>query len=414
MLSKKDNKVAEALIVLNSYAYYEDSLRNITLRKDKVMSFCPANKPTVITTNEDGCNGVWSKENRQEGKYGKVLKKVLNEQAPRFEYIDKDLEELVNFLKAEVSDGKFRIVSGEDIRYWYHEDRYKEGQGSLDGSCMRHDGCQDYFDIYVENDDVVEMVILVKNDQLIGRALLWKGKWMDRIYGSDETIEKFKVYASQNGYNVKYRQSYDDKEQWVSPEGNEFHEHVHIHLSTEWDSYPYMDTFAFMDDGVISNERGSEYNLSDTGGCRDEGERECARSGHWYCNSDMREIDGEWYYYEYCVIDELAVPRDYILQDNSVTLYDGRVTHEHNDAIVTVDGHGVFHIDDAVHTTDERLIRRVDMVTCEHSENIYHKDDPMKFLEAIGITVHEDFEDEAYGAHGYVHDEEKGWIEKAA
>ena len=37
-LSRLDNKVAGALIALNQFAYYEDSIRNITLRKDKMMT----------------------------------------------------------------------------------------------------------------------------------------------------------------------------------------------------------------------------------------------------------------------------------------------------------------------------------------------------------------------------------------
>lgn len=398
MLSKyPDNNIARCLIKLNGFAYHEDSLRNITLRKDKVMSFCPGGKPTLITNNDDGCNGVWSKENRQEGKYGKIIKKVLNEQMPRFDYIDKDLEELVNFLKSQVADGEFRIVSDDDIRHWYHQDNYESGTGSLASSCMRYDECQDYLSIYTDNSDLIQMVILVKGNMLLGRALLWDGKWMDRIYGSDDTIEKFKTYAMDNGYNRKYRQSYDDNTNWVDPDGNTFtNDSLSFSLNNyAYSNYPFVDTFFNFDDenGTLSNIRGDgNCRLVETGGGYSPQERYCEDEGGWHDESEMVMIDGLWYYSGYFYDD---VQGGNILRDDSIQLRDGRYTHEDNDNVVEIEGD--------YYTTDQ-------LTTCDYSNNQYPTDyTSFTYLEELEMDVHPDYVDDAYTDSGYVKDDEGNW-----
>ena len=210
---RNTNKIANRLLALNRVKCDNTVIRNITLRKDKTMSFCPAGKDTVLKTiqrDEDILSDilgndvvVWDNNNRQEGKYGKIIKKVLKEQNPDFEYTLKELEQLVNKLKGEVTQGDFSIVKGDDIAKIYSYNVGEEisgGLGSLSDSCMQGSNT-DYFNIYVNHPEIVSMLLLKDGDNIIGRALLWKKgvkTYMDRIYGIDSTIQKFKDYAKEH------------------------------------------------------------------------------------------------------------------------------------------------------------------------------------------------------------------------
>ena len=91
------------------------------------MSFCPKGKKTILNNKGD----TWTNDNRQNGKYGKIIKKVLKEQCSDFEYTLKDLEQLVNKLKGEVNGGRFSIIKGKAIAKVYAETNNDVG------SCMR-------------------------------------------------------------------------------------------------------------------------------------------------------------------------------------------------------------------------------------------------------------------------------------
>ena len=158
-----------------------------------------------------------------------------------------DLENFVNAYKSTYdkigmrSDG-FEIVKGEDIRYWYLEDRYEEVRGQLGKSCMRKEYCQKYLDIYVENPEVCSLLILKGDtpDKIIGRALIWTihdgpgvagRQFMDRVYminDSDKLL--FEAYAKE--HNIFRSQTYTYKIK--VKEGR-------------YDYYPYMDTFTCYD-----------------------------------------------------------------------------------------------------------------------------------------------------------------------
>ena len=160
---------------------------------------------------------------------------------------NEDLENFVNAYKStydKVSKGseKFELVKGEDIRYWYLEDRYEEVKGQLGNSCMRYQRCQKYLDIYVENPEVCSLLILKGDtpDKIIGRALIWTihdgpgvagRQFMDRVYminDSDKLL--FEAYAKE--HNIFRSQTYTYKIK--VKEGR-------------YDYYPYMDTFTCYD-----------------------------------------------------------------------------------------------------------------------------------------------------------------------
>jgi hypothetical protein len=154
--------------------------------------------------------------------------------------LESKIEEFVNLYKAAI-DGEdltsFELVSGKDIKKWYHENNYELRRGQLGNSCMRYNNCQDFFDIYVKNPEVCQLLILKPDDdkdKIKGRALIWKltdGKYyMDRIYtinDSDKLL--FQDYARIN----KIENSYD---------GNSSLD-LEVKLGDHtYEKYPYMDT----------------------------------------------------------------------------------------------------------------------------------------------------------------------------
>ena len=150
------------------------------------------------------------------GRFIRAFLRKLN-----FEFTDKEIEEFVNKYKAYIrikNDifSRFREVSGEQIKEYYREENYQKGGGSLNSSCMRHEKCQPYLDIYSKNPEVCKLIILESDDEddlISGRALLWtdtKGrKIMDRVYTTDSSlIELFIKYAIKNNYLYKQEQDF--------------------------------------------------------------------------------------------------------------------------------------------------------------------------------------------------------------
>ena len=389
------NKIAKTLLKLNNLGYTKGSLRNITISKStQEMTYTLPNKDTVMTENDR-----WEKRGRQSGKYGKILRKVLVEQVPKFKINDSELEQLVNHLKACADNGEFQIVSGEDIQYWYDGNVYADDEdtGTLGSSCMRHH--THYMELYAKNPDVCQMVILVKDNVLYGRALLWEGKWMDRIYGSDSTITAFKAYAKKKGFHSKSGQNSDNYDRWINPEtGEEYYQTITISLDTDCDYYPYADTFFFidLDEGMISNgEISSGATLRSTDGDIYDDDRV-------YDEYNDRYIDeGDAVYMDYrgysTHIDDARyceITCQYYLEDDMVILSNGDLVYEDAPDIVYCDQDEVYaHIEDTF--------------TCEHDDNIYcANNNTSEYIDELGITVHELNVEDAYLDAGYVYNDE--------
>ena len=128
-------------------------------------------------------------------KIGRTVRQILT--ANGISVTDPQIEKFVNTYKSawdklfkKTGEG-IHVVSGEDIRDWYLEDKYVPGGGQLNNSCMRYEETQPFLNIYTENPDVCQLVILVDDkNRLLGRALLWKligginkyGYYLDRVY----------------------------------------------------------------------------------------------------------------------------------------------------------------------------------------------------------------------------------------
>ena len=193
-----------------------------------------------------------------------------SEYGERNEYSVADVEKFVNKYTAtalfmENAFDYFEIVDGEDIKYWYSEDKYVAKTGQLGNSCMRYNNCQDYFRIYAENPDVCKLLIFknMSGDKIFGRALLWTDtdgqKLMDRAYTTkDNFMTLFSKWAKENNYRTIYN---EDVSCTIKVE------------EKDYVKYPYMDTFKYysLEKGLLySNEDDVErpyYRLEDTG-CR--------------------------------------------------------------------------------------------------------------------------------------------------
>ncbi len=210
---------------------------------------------------------------------------------------DKDIENFVNAYKstydamANRSEG-FELVKGEDIRYWYLEDRYEEVSGQLGNSCMRHERCQKYLDIYVQNPESCSLLILKGKDpdKIVGRALIWTlhdgpgvagKKFMDRIYtikDSDRLL--FEAYAKDNDILRSSSSSYK-----IKVKEGRYH------------YYPYMDTFAYLDpeNGILTSSwsgSGSDYlEMQHTDGTASDGSNTVWSEYH---GENIDEEDARW------------------------------------------------------------------------------------------------------------------------
>lgn len=150
-----------------------------------------------------------------------------------------------------LTPNNLEIVEGEDIRYWYDEDNYSDGSGTLNKSCMKKKYLQHKFDLYVNNPDVCKLIILKdKNNKLLGRSLLWKtnkGLFMDRVY----TVNDYDLYLF-NGYAINNN--------WMIRE-HDIDEKLFIQLESDEEynpgNSPFLDTFKyyFKEKNQLSNYR---------------------------------------------------------------------------------------------------------------------------------------------------------------
>ena len=192
---------------------------------------------------------IGSTSNRKgEVKLGRFINKFLS--AIGKTYPAATIEKLVNMYQAEVllinnALNYFKVVEGEFIRKWYHENMYESSNGGqLANSCMRYPKCQDFLDIYVQNPQVCKLLIFTPNDgKLSGRALLWTlengKKYMDRVYTNKDSYDNlFVKWCKENDYT----------------KGIESSSVVKVNAG-DYELYPYMDTFIYYDadEGKLSN-----------------------------------------------------------------------------------------------------------------------------------------------------------------
>lgn len=238
---------------------------------------------------------------------GKLARKILK--AGKINRSDKEVEDFVNEFISKISISRdkmrlFKLVSGEDIRYWYNQNKYCTKQKStLHSSCMRYDNCSSFFDVYCKNKNCQLLILKseYEDDKIAGRALVWTLKdgtvFMDRIYYShDSQIKLFKEYATNLGWCYKENQDNNVLTKVIFDENTPYQEkYLMVELEeSDFDYYPYMDTLRYIDvsEKFITNNKMEphDYTLDrtdgqyDCGTCNGDGEVECEE-----CNGSGRE-----------------------------------------------------------------------------------------------------------------------------
>jgi hypothetical protein len=205
-------------------------------------------------------------------KVGRLIQKLFPpELIKQFINSESDIEKFVNYFKShfDESNKDFRIVEGEEIKKWYHENSYLMPSGNCYGtlwnSCMRYQDRQKFLNLYTTNPQFKMLVMTQKDrygeDKVRARALLveaettddsylpkgTKVKVMDRIYSVyDSDVITFKTWAKENGYISKYEQTAKSKIFFTTIDD----ENKYISLKLKLDNphlnyYPYLDTFSY-------------------------------------------------------------------------------------------------------------------------------------------------------------------------
>ena len=241
----------------------EDFVNHISVsREDKgKISYLTKERFAAIDESE-----IWTSSRRFQAKPGGFISKVFKDiPAKEVELFSTLFRNVSNRIKVNL-----QVVKGERIRDFYYYESYASDNGSLGASCMRYDNCQKYMNVYVDNTDVVSMLVMLNdNGSLIGRALLWDCdgyKIMDRIYTTND--EKyafyFKEWATKNNYLFKSNQNWFDTMTFEKIGDKKQELRIDIKLpKSDYRYYPYMDTFKFFneDTGVISNYQPKGYDF---------------------------------------------------------------------------------------------------------------------------------------------------------
>jgi hypothetical protein len=232
---------------------------SLSVTNPEMISYLTPERLQLVDVDE-----IWTSKRRFIAKPGAFVNKIFKNIS------SKEIEIFSNLYKSVQNPDSlnFRIVSGEEIIDWYNEKNYSSGTSSLNSSCMRYSFCKNFFEIYVENPDVVKLLILTNNNnKLLGRALLWNTqvKVMDRIYTvKDEKYAfQFKKWASDNGYIWKKEQKWNNTLYFTDDIQTSL-----LNLSVKLENfscedYPYLDTFKFFDtkEGILYNWKPDNANI---------------------------------------------------------------------------------------------------------------------------------------------------------
>jgi hypothetical protein len=328
----------------------EDSEGNSV--NDPKISFLPIGKEPVYTN-----SGKWDRKGRQDGKIGKTIRAFITPYLPLIgvQLKDRDIEKFVNDLKSLIlgTNIRYELVKGEDIAKYYHEDMIAlpNAGGSLNNSCMRHERCQKFFDIYTKNPEcelLIQFDSAADDTKIVGRAIVWNHngqKYVDRRYNSyDMYYTAMMSYIKQQKWNYKTVNSYDDYEakcftMW-NEEANDYKQHEEVELTfyyaEEPEFMPYADTVKYWDR--------EEKTLSNVDADSDDTVKLCCTDGttepqlrRMYCTCCGAEIDQDdevWIndecYCIDCVVNDIH--GNYVPFDDATRVYDRHGGYDYVDS----------------------------------------------------------------------------------
>lgn len=257
----EDNQIAERILRYINQKY--DIITNynaigLSDTNDEI-SFLPDNQyQRIITSGEN----PWEKT-KSKSKVGRMVRQILSDNG--YNVNDTAIEKFVNEFKAtwdkmHSTTRKLEVVTGEKILYWYDCAHYASTAGILGNSCMKKTEYNHFLQLYSSNPDKISLVILTENNELLARSVLWKldsssenkKLFLDRIYTRYDNDVKFlydwvieNVVKGKEGILGSHRQ------------GNGGNMIVNLE-KTNFEAYPYADTFMYLYkkviDGKIPNE----------------------------------------------------------------------------------------------------------------------------------------------------------------
>lgn len=320
-----DRSVLKNILLKRISDLITDEVRALSIRRDVFeISYTPKGKELQYSS-----EGTWSRENRQTGKPGRIIKKLM-----KFDYKEKDIEVFNNLLKANmISLGTFEIVSGSKIVKYYNEDTYYKCCSTLGNSCMRYDECAEYFQVYKDH---AKMLVCLKNGYLMGRAIIWEideKTFMDRVYVCEDYLEEqFITYAKEHGW---YRREDNSllstgcAQVWLDANDTIYDKYLTIYLSRKYSFMPYVDSFRYYnssENAISTDPDFGSITLDSTDGNYEGYPWACDDCGMTFYASDEDEIPDElaWSIYEdrylcdrcrcYCdgISDYVSINRDII------------------------------------------------------------------------------------------------------
>ena len=333
-----------------------DEVNYITYRNNGMISYMPADREQEF--NDDN---TWKRDGRQESKPARVMRRLFTNNALKC-LKDSDFEIFNNKYKSQYStEGfTFEVLPSDKIPDVYCMERM-DGGASLNGSCMNGDSS--YLEIYLKCSSLEIIVLKTTDGKLAGRALLWTLtyndetiKLADRFYvAEDHLYDSFLAYVESNKWwRKKYYKTYDYKQDFVMPNGEEVVCNFVVQTDTCFDEYPYIDTFQYGCDGYLTNKEGNRYQYNQTDGTRD-GE------GVW------DDIDEEYISQEDSICIDRGRYRHYTTHIDNAVCIDDEYWWKGDDDIRRIDGTW-YHCDDVVYSDydgDEYLAE-----DCVYSE--YH------------------------------------------
>jgi hypothetical protein len=223
----------------------DDYVNYISISRDDHSKISYVSSDRIATIKE---SDIWTSPRRYQAKPGAFVSKLFLKMPNR------EIENFSNLYKSEIlkPNFSFKVIQGEDIRYYYNADSYLKNSGSLGSSCMKYEESGRYLDIYVENPDIVSMLVMLDEyENLMGRALLWNlpnHKIMDRIYTINDDLLRnfFKKWANEFDYFSKKEQNWGNT-LFFEKSGKKEQLKLEIKIPYSYNYYPYLDTFKFID-----------------------------------------------------------------------------------------------------------------------------------------------------------------------
>lgn len=370
-----------------------DEVNYLTMRGN-LISYLPEGRPHLV--NDDG---RWAREGRQEGKPGRVIRKILTDSLiEAHDITDRVIEHFsnlcVSYVMANGDDEStanavnLYVVNGEFIKLYYDGNYHSNlASGNLSGSCMAFKDLE-FFDIYSTNHDVCNMIVALDGERkLAGRALLWKtdnhGYCMDTIYAAESIRPLFIEFAIKNGFRYKAQQSchHSSFDMLDGKRINDTCVSVTLKYSS-FDYYPYVDTLYYLQSNKLTNYEPDTdyeyYSLRSTGGDSEL----CEPDDRVYDDWDDRDIDEcDSVYLDYNRPDGYRW-RGNTHQDNTIYCQYGgyRILEEDS---VYVDGDYYLRGCDAIIYDDfnDAWIMSDDSVYCEGTEKTAHESDTVRLYD---------------------------------